>query len=45
MRPPNVSKPEQGLSPEFVSRLDEHTSQLRGLGTNTNQLAHAANEG
>ena len=36
---------EQGLGPEFVSRLGEHTTQLRGLGTNINQLAHAANEG
>ena len=36
---------EQGLGHEFVSRLGEHTTQLRGLGTNINQLAHAANEG
>ena len=36
---------EQGLGPAFIERLGQHTAQLRGLGTNLNQLAHAANEG
>ena len=36
---------EQGLGPEHVARLGEHAAQLRGLGTNLNQPAHAANEG
>ena len=36
---------EQGLGPEFARLLAEHTKQLRGLGINLNQLAHAANEG
>ncbi len=36
---------EQGLGPEFARLLAEHTKQLRGLGTNLNQLARAANEG
>ena len=36
---------EQGLGPAFARQLGEHTKQLRGLGTNLNQLAHAANEG
>ena len=36
---------EQGLGPAFARLLGEHTKQLRGLGTNLNQLAHAANEG
>ena len=36
---------EQGLGPEHVARLGEHTAQLRGLGINLNQLAHAANQG
>lgn len=36
---------EQGLGPEHVTRLGEHTAQLRGIGINLNQLAHAANEG
>lgn len=36
---------EQGLGPAHVDRLAEHSAQLRGLGINLNQLAHAANEG
>ena len=36
---------ERGLGPEAIVQLGEHTTQLRGLGTNLNQLAHAANEG
>ncbi len=36
---------ERGLGPEFVETLVQLTAQLRGLGTNLNQLAHAANEG
>jgi hypothetical protein len=36
---------EQGLGTEVLARLSEHTAQLRGLGINLNQLAHAANEG
>ncbi|MGE5153070.1 MAG: plasmid mobilization relaxosome protein MobC [Bdellovibrio bacteriovorus] len=36
---------EQGLGPEHVDRLAEQSAQLRGLGINLNQLAHAANEG
>jgi len=36
---------ELGLGPEHLTRLGEHTAQLRGLGVNLNQLAHAANEG
>jgi hypothetical protein len=36
---------EHGLGSEFGRMLGEHTRQLRGLGINLNQLAHAANEG
>lgn len=36
---------EQGLGPNHVDRLAEHGAQLRGLGINLNQLAHAANQG
>ena len=36
---------ERGLGPEFGETLVQLTAQLRGLGTNLNQLAHAANEG
>ena len=36
---------EQGLGPEFITQLRDHTTQLRGLGINLNQLARAANEG
>jgi hypothetical protein len=36
---------DQGLGPDHLARLGEHTAQLRGLGVNLNQLAHAANEG
>ncbi len=36
---------ERGLGPEFGETLAQLTTQLRGLGTNLNQLAHAANEG
>ena len=36
---------ERGLGPEFGETLMDLTTQLRGLGTNLNQLAHAANEG
>lgn len=36
---------ERGLGPEFAETLAQLTTQLRGLGTNLNQLAHAANEG
>jgi hypothetical protein len=36
---------ERGLGPEFSETLMDLTTQLRGLGTNLNQLAHAANEG
>jgi hypothetical protein len=36
---------ERGLGPKAIGALSEHTAQLRGLGTNLNQLAHAANEG
>jgi hypothetical protein len=36
---------EHGLGSDYLVRLAEHTTQLRGLGTNLNQLAHAANEG
>jgi len=36
---------EQGLGPNHVDRLAEHSAQLRGLGINLNQLAHAANQG
>jgi len=36
---------EQGLGPEYLARLAEHTAQLRGIGINLNQLAHAANVG
>jgi hypothetical protein len=36
---------DQGLGPDHLVRLGEHTAQLRGLGVNLNQLAHAANEG
>jgi len=36
---------ERGLGPEISETLANLTLQLRGLGTNLNQLAHAANEG
>ena len=36
---------EHGLGPALRQLLDEHNKQLRGLGVNVNQLAHAANEG
>ncbi len=36
---------ERGLGPEITETLAKLTAQLRGLGTNLNQLAHAANEG
>ncbi len=36
---------ERGLGPEITETLANLTVQLRGLGTNLNQLAHAANEG
>jgi hypothetical protein len=36
---------ERGLGPEITETLVQLTAQLRGLGTNLNQLAHAANEG
>ncbi len=36
---------ERGLGPEIGETLVQLTAQLRGLGTNLNQLAHAANEG
>jgi len=36
---------ERGLGPEITETLSNLTLQLRGLGTNLNQLAHAANEG
>ena len=36
---------ERGLGPEITETLVNLTAQLRGLGTNLNQLAHAANEG
>ncbi len=36
---------ERGLGPEITETLANLTAQLRGLGTNLNQLAHAANEG
>lgn len=36
---------ERGLGPEITETLANLTLQLRGLGTNLNQLAHAANEG
>ncbi len=36
---------ERGLGPEVTEILTNLTLQLRGLGTNLNQLAHAANEG
>jgi hypothetical protein len=36
---------EQGLGAEHVATLSRHSAQLRGLGINLNQLAHAANEG
>ncbi len=36
---------EHGLGSDYLVRLGEYTTQLRGLGTNLNQLAHAANEG
>ncbi len=36
---------ERGLGPEITQTLAKLTAQLRGLGTNLNQLAHAANEG
>ena len=36
---------ERGLGPEITATLADLTRQLRGLGTNLNQVAHAANEG
>ena len=36
---------ERGLGAEHIERLAENSAQLRGLGINLNQLAHAANEG
>ena len=36
---------ERGLGPEITATLANLTAQLRGLGTNLNQVAHAANEG
>jgi len=36
---------EVGLGHELIASLAEHNKQLRGLGINLNQLAHAANEG
>ena len=36
---------ERGLGPAFTTALLEHATQLRGLGTNLNQLAKAANQG
>ncbi len=36
---------EQGIDLPMRQLLDEHDRQLRGLGINLNQLAHAANEG
>jgi hypothetical protein len=36
---------ERGLGPEISETLANLTLQLRGLGTNLNQLAHAADEG
>jgi molybdopterin converting factor small subunit len=35
---------EAGLGPELGQALAAHERQLRGLGTNLNQLARAANE-
>jgi hypothetical protein len=35
---------ERGLGPEITTALLEHAKQLRGLGSNLNQLARAANE-
>jgi hypothetical protein len=36
---------EVGLSSALIDALVEHNKQIRGLGINLNQLAHAANEG
>ena len=36
---------EQGIDLAMRQILNEHDRQLRGLGINLNQLAHAANEG
>jgi hypothetical protein len=36
---------ERGIDLPMRRLLDEHDRQLRGLGINLNQLAHAANEG
>lgn len=36
---------ERGLGPDITAALLEHSKQLRGLGTNLNQLARNANEG
>ena len=36
---------EAGLGEALVAALAEHDRQIRGLGINLNQLAHAANEG
>ncbi len=36
---------EVGIGNALVCALAEYNKQLRGLGTNLNQLAHAANEG
>jgi len=36
---------ERGLGPDITATLADHATQLRGLGTNLNQLARHANEG
>jgi hypothetical protein len=36
---------ESGLGRELITSLAEYNKQVRGLGSNLNQLAHAANEG
>lgn len=36
---------ERGLGPDITAALTDHAKQLRGLGTNLNQLARNANEG
>ena len=36
---------ESGLGRELITSLAEYNKQVRGLGINLNQLAHAANEG
>ena len=35
----------RGLGPDFAPQLAEHNAQLRGVATNLNQLAKAANQG